>query len=216
MDGAKLMVINSPGNPTGAVEDKESIKAIVEYADDMGVIIVSDEVYEHFIYGKKHWSAAAFGDNVITINATSKTYAMTGWRLGYLAAPAEIVGQCLKVHQVPARPAPPPSPSMLRLPHTRATRPRSAAMRDEYKVRRDILWKGLADLGLEFSVPEGAFYAFVPMKPALAEKIIGAGVVIVPGTAFGANAPEYARFSYATSRENLNTALDRIRKIMDE
>ena len=101
MDGARLFVLNSPANPTGAVESKESIKALVEYAaDDAGVTIVSDEVYEHFIYGKKHWSAAQFGDNVITVNATSKTYAMTGWRLGYLAASPEIVGQCLKVHQV--------------------------------------------------------------------------------------------------------------------
>jgi aspartate aminotransferase len=215
MDGAKLMVINSPGNPTGAVEDKESIKAIVEYADDKGVIIVADEVYEHFIYGKKHWSAAAFGDNVITINATSKTYAMTGWRLGYLAAPAEIVGQCLKVHQYCQACATSISQYAAVAAYEGDQAPVSA-MRDEYKVRRDILWKGLSDLGLKFSLPEGAFYAFVPMKPSLAEKIIGAGVVIVPGTAFGANAPEYARFSYATSRENLNTALDRIRKIMDE
>jgi len=78
MNGAKLFVINSPGNPTGAVESRESIKDLVEYADDAGVTVISDEVYEHFIYGKKHWSAGQFGDNVVTINATSKTYAMTG------------------------------------------------------------------------------------------------------------------------------------------
>ena len=100
MDRSRLLVLNSPANPTGAVESGESIKALVEYATDKGVTIVSDEVYEHFIYGKKHVSAARFGDNVITINAASKTYAMTGWRLGYLAASPEIVGQCLKVHQV--------------------------------------------------------------------------------------------------------------------
>jgi len=215
MTGAKLMVINSPGNPTGAVEDKESIRALVEYADDTGVIIVSDEVYEHFIYGKKHWSPGTFGENVITINATSKTYAMTGWRLGYLAAPSEIVGQCLKVHQYCQACVTSISQYAAVAAYDGDQAPVSV-MRDEYKVRRDLLWKGLSDLGLEFAVPEGAFYAFVPMKPALAEKIIGAGVVIVPGTAFGANAPEYARFSYATSRENLYRALDRIRKIMDE
>jgi aspartate aminotransferase len=215
MDGAKLMVINSPGNPTGAVEDNESIKAIVEYADDKGVIVVSDEVYEHFIYGKKHWSAAAFGENVVTINATSKTYAMTGWRLGYLAAPAEIVGQCLKVHQYCQACATSISQYAAVAAYEGDQAPVSA-MRDEYRVRRDIIWKGLSDIGLKFTVPEGAFYAFVPMKPALTEKIINAGVVIVPGTAFGVNAPEYARFSYATSRQNLNTALERIRKIMDE
>jgi aspartate aminotransferase len=87
-------------------------------------------------------------------------------------------------------------------------------MRDEYRVRRDIICKGLADLGFVFPVPEGAFYTFVPMKPALAEKIINEGIIIVPGSAFGVNAPEYARFSYATSRENIYRALDRIRKVM--
>jgi aspartate aminotransferase len=99
MDGAKLFVLNSPANPPGAVESEESIRAIVEYAADKGVTVISDEVYEHFIYGRKHYSAARYGDNVITINATSKTYAMTGWRLGYLAASPEIIGQCIKVHQ---------------------------------------------------------------------------------------------------------------------
>jgi aspartate aminotransferase len=215
MDGARIMVINSPGNPTGAVENKGSLKALVEYANDAGVTVVSDEVYEHFIYGKKHWSAARFGENVITINATSKTYAMTGWRLGYLAAPAEIVGQCLKVHQYCQACATSISQYAAVAAYEGDQAPVSG-MRDEYRIRRDLIWKGLSDLGLKFTVPEGAFYAFVPMKPALTEKIINAGVVIVPGTAFGANAPEYARFSYATSRENLNTALGRIRKIMDE
>ena len=114
MDNSHLFVLNSPANPTGAVESRESIKALVEYASDAGVTIVSDEVYEHFIYGKEHWSAARFGDNVITVNAASKTYAMTGWRLGYLAASPEIVGQCLKVHQVPARPVRHRSPSTRR------------------------------------------------------------------------------------------------------
>lgn len=215
MDGAKIIVVNSPGNPTGAVEDKESIKAIVEYADDKGVIVVSDEVYEHFIYGKKHWSAAAFGENVVTINATSKTYAMTGWRLGYLAGPAEIIGQCLKVHQYCQACATSISQYAALAAYEGDQTPVST-MRDEYKIRRDLLWEGLNGQGLKFSLPEGAFYAFVPMKPELTAKIIEAGVVIVPGTAFGINAPEYARFSYSASRENLITAIDRIRKILDE
>jgi aspartate aminotransferase len=215
MDGAKIFVLNSPGNPTGAVESQESIRAIVEYAADKGVTVVSDEVYEHFIYGRKHYSAAQFGDNVITINATSKTYAMTGWRLGYLAASPEIVGQCLKVHQYCQACA----TSISQYAAVAAYEGDQSAvkmMRDEYEARRDLIWKGLNDMGLPFLKPEGAFYVFVPMKPALTEKIIASGVVIVPGSAFGVNAPDYARFSYATSRENLNRALDRIRKITDE
>jgi aspartate aminotransferase len=213
MDGAKLFVINSPGNPTGAVESKESIRAVVEYANDAGVTIISDEVYEHFIYGKKHWSAGQFGNNVITINATSKTYAMTGWRLGYLAASPEIIGQCIKVHQYCQACATSISQYAAVAAYEGNQHP-VTVMRDEYRARRDLFCKGLSALGLDFPLPEGAFYAFVPMIPALTQKIIDAGVVIVPGSAFGKNAPDYARMSYATSRENLGRALDRIQKVI--
>ena len=124
MEGARLLFLNSPGNPTGAVESPESICALVESADDHGVTVVSDEVYEHFTYGKPHVSAACYGENVITVNAASKTYAMTGWRIGFLAADESVIGQCMKVHQVPARPAPPPSPSMRPSRPIPATSPR--------------------------------------------------------------------------------------------
>jgi aspartate aminotransferase len=213
MDTAKIFVLNSPGNPTGAVESKESVKAIVEYAHDKDITVVSDEVYEHFIYGKKHYSAALFGDNVITVNATSKTYAMTGWRLGYLAASPEIIGQCLKVHQYCQACA----TSISQYAAVAAYEGDQSAvkvMRDEYEARRDLIWAGLKDLGFDFPKPEGAFYTFVPMKPALTDKIIAAGVIAVPGSAFGVNAPEYTRFSYATSRQNILTALGRIGKLV--
>ena len=215
MDNAKVIVLNSPGNPTGAVESRDSVRAIVEYADDAGVMVVADEVYEHFIYGKKHWSAAGFGDNVITVNATSKTYAMTGWRVGYLAASPEIVGQCLKVHQYCQACATSIS-QYAALAAYEGDQHMVTVMRDEYRFRRDLLCKGLAKLGFDFPFPEGAFYAFVPMKPERTEKIIDAGVIIVPGSAFGINAPDYARFSYANSRENLHKALDRIQKVMSD
>ena len=210
MDGARLFVLNSPANPTGAVESGESIRALVEYAADAGVTVVSDEVYEHFIYGKKHVSAARFGDNVISVNAASKTYAMTGWRLGYLAASPEIVGQCLKVHQYCQACATSISQYAALAAYTGDQAP-VGQMRDEYRARRDLLCRGLSDLGFHFPVPEGAFYAFVPMKPALVQKVIDSGVILTPGSAFGTNAPDYARLSYAASRENLKRALDRIR-----
>ena len=215
MKGARLLVLNSPGNPTGAVESRESIRALVESANDHGVTVVSDEVYEHFIYGKKHWSAARFGEAVITINATSKTYAMTGWRLGYLAAPAEIVGQCLKVHQYCQACATSISQYAAVAAYT-GDQTMVKVMRDEYLARRDLICKGLFNLNFSFPVPEGAFYTFVPMKPALTQKIIELGVIVVPGTAFGINAPEYTRMSYATSRDNISRALDRIKKATGE
>jgi aspartate aminotransferase len=213
MDKSKIFVLNSPGNPTGAVESKESVKAIVEYAADRNVTVVSDEVYEHFIYGKSHHSAAQFGDNVITVNATSKTYAMTGWRLGYLAASPEVIQQCLKVHQYCQACA----TSISQYAAVAAYEGDQGAvktMRDEYEARRDLIWGGLNRMGFDFPKPEGAFYTFVPMQPALTQKIIESGIIVVPGTAFGTNAPEYTRFSYATSRQNIMTALERIEKLV--
>ena len=118
LDGAKVLVLNSPANPTGAVEPADSVKALVEYANDAGATVISDEVYEHFVYdGVTAVSAARYGGDVVTVNAVSKTYAMTGWRLGWFAGSEELVEQANKIHQVPARPAPPRSRS------TRPSRP---------------------------------------------------------------------------------------------
>ena len=209
MDGAKVFVLNSPANPTGTVEDTETIRAIVEYAADAGVTVISDEVYEHFIYEKEHASAARFGENVVTVNATSKTYAMTGWRLGYMAAPEEIVGQAIKVHQYCQTCATSIS-QYAALAAYKGGNDCVQVMKDEYRERRDLLYDGLARLGFDFPKPEGAFYMFVPMERALFQAIIDAGVVIIPGDAFGANADNYGRFSYASSRENIAEALKRI------
>jgi aspartate aminotransferase len=213
MDGARLFVLNSPANPTGAVESEESIRALVEYANDRGVTVVSDEVYEHFIYEKKHVSAARFGEDVITVNAASKTYAMTGWRVGYLAAPEDYVQQCLKVHQYGQACATSISQYAALAAYTGDQRP-VGEMREEYRARRDLLYGGLKDLGFDFPRPEGAFYAFVPMGRDLIGRSIEKGVIIVPGQAFGSRAPDHARFSYATSRENLSRAVERIGSLM--
>jgi aspartate aminotransferase len=215
MDGARMFVLNSPGNPTGAVESGASIRAIVEYAGDAGVTVVSDEVYEHFIYGAEHWSAARFGEDVITVNACSKTYAMTGWRLGYLAGPEEYVGECLKVHSYAQACASSISQYAAFAAYTGDQGP-VEQMRCEYQARRDYFCGALQKLGLSFPLPEGAFYAFVPMNQELIGRILDRGVIIVPGSAFGVNAPEYARMSYATSRENLKSAVDRIAQAMGE
>jgi aspartate aminotransferase len=215
LDGARIFVLNSPGNPTGAVETKESIRALVEYANDAGVTVVSDEVYEHFIYEGTHWSAARFGEDVITVNAASKTYAMTGWRLGYLAGPREYTEQCLKVHQYAQACATSISQYAALAAYT-GPQDCVGAMREEYRWRRDFLYGALNGMGVEFPLPGGAFYLFAPLGRDLIGKILGSGVVIVPGEAFGCNAPEYARMSYAASRRDLRTAVERIRAARGE
>ena len=214
MDGARLFVLNTPANPTGAVESEESIRALVEYGNDRGVTIVSDEVYEHFVYEKAHVSAAHFGDDVITVNAASKTYAMTGWRVGYIAAPEDYIPECLKVHQYAQACATSISQYAALAAYTGDQEP-VKQMREEYRVRRDLLYEGLSSLGFEFPRPEGAFYAFVPMGRNLIQKAIEDGVIIVPGEAFGSKAPDYARFSDATSRENLSRAVERQKALME-
>jgi aspartate aminotransferase len=213
MDGARVFILNSPGNPTGAVESEESIRALVEYAGDRGVTVVSDEVYEHFIYEKEHVSAARFGEDVITVNAASKTYAMTGWRVGYLAAPEDYIPEFLKVHQYAQACATSISQYAALAAYAGDQEP-VARMRSEYRARRDLLYDGLTGIGFDFPRPEGAFYMFVPMGQTLIEKAVNAGIIIVPGGAFGSRAPEYARISYATSRENLSRAVGRLGELM--
>jgi aspartate aminotransferase len=213
MDGARLFVLNSPANPTGMVESRDTIRALVEYAMDAGTTVISDEVYEHFIYGKEHVSAALFGDDVITINAVSKTYAMTGWRLGYLAAPQEYITPCVKVHQYCQACATSIS-QYAAVAAYNGDQAMVGTMRKEYEARRDLVCAGFERMGIMFPKPEGAFYAFVPMGSSLVERVLGKGVVIVPGSAFGKNAPGYARLSYSASRETLQKALDRIQSVL--
>lgn len=214
LDGARLLILNSPSNPTGVVESKDTIRSITEAAMDAGVTVLSDEVYEHIIYDTVHASAGNFGDDVITVNAASKTYAMTGWRLGYIAGPPEYMEECLKVHQYCQTCA----TSISQYAGVAAyTGDQSCVkmMRDEYKARRDILFSGFHDMGVNFPKPEGAFYAFVPLGKERTQKVMDAGVIIVPGDAFGPSGAEYARFSYATSRDNIKAAIERMRPVLE-
>lgn len=213
MNGARLLILNSPCNPTGTVESEETIRALVQAAQDAGVTVLSDEVYEHLIYGAKHISAARFGEDVLTVNATSKTYSMTGWRIGYLAGHPEYIEQCLKIHQYCQTCATSISQYAAVAAYT-GDQSCVSAMREEYQIRRDLLCNGLHDLGFEFPTPQGAFYAFVPLGSETTKKVLDAGVIVVPGDAFGKMATEYARFSYATSRENIMAALMRIATVV--
>ncbi|MCA1916751.1 pyridoxal phosphate-dependent aminotransferase [Methanospirillum hungatei] len=214
LEGARLLILNSPCNPTGTVESKETIRSITEAAMDAGVTVLSDEVYEHIIYDAVHASAGTFGEDVITVNAASKTYAMTGWRLGYIAGPPEYMEQCLKVHQYCQTCATSISQYAGIAAYT-GDQSCVKMMRDEYKARRDILVSGFHGMGVEFPEPQGAFYAFVPLGKERTQKVMDAGVIVVPGDAFGPSGADYARFSYATSRENITAAIERMRPVLE-
>jgi aspartate aminotransferase len=211
----KAIILNSPGNPTGAVLREEEVKGIAEIADDHDLAIISDEVYEHFIYEGKHVSPAQFSDNVITINAVSKTYAMTGWRLGYMGAKGVTLEHLLKVHQYAQACA---SSISQKAAYAALTGPQECvlAMRDEFRSRRDMLVEGFEDMGVELHRPEGAFYLFprVIEGDDIADHLAKAGVIVVPGSAFGEGGMEHIRISYAASREKLIIALGRMRGIL--
>ena len=212
----KLLILNSPCNPTGAVYGKNVIKAAAEAAEDHGVFVLSDEVYEKIIYGAKHHSIGSLiPDRTITINGFSKAYAMTGWRLGYATAPAPILQGMLKIQQHSVSNA----TSFVQRAGVEALRGDQGAVRAmvvEFKKRRDIMIDGLRKIGIECAPPRGAFYAFAKVSQfgnsvEVTEKLLrDALVAVTPGSAFGPNGEGYVRLSYATSRQNIEDGIDRI------
>ena len=210
----RALILNSPSNPTGSVQTRQEIKALVEIAEDNDIIIISDEVYEHFIYEGEHVSPAQFSDNVITINAVSKTYAMTGWRIGYVAARKEYTEQMLKVHQY-IQACANSIAQKAALAAIEGPQDCVAQMRESFRVRRDILLNGFCEMGIKCVKPQGAFYAFPEVEDEDApQKLRKEGVLVVPGSAFGENGKGHIRISYATSEGNLRRAIGVMERVL--
>ena len=204
----KAIMLNSPSNPTGAVMDKQDIKAIAELSMDNNFLIISDEIYEKIIYDKKHYSPAKYSDNVITLNGFSKTYAMTGLRIGYLTANENFTEELLKIHQYNIACA---STTSQRGAYEALTGPQDEVnkMVAEFKKRRNLIVSRLNDMGYETVNSEGAFYVFPKIEDEnFVMKAAKAGVITVPGIAFGSNGKEHVRMSYANSYENIEKAMD--------
>lgn len=211
----KALVVNSPNNPTGSVQTAEEIHALADLAEDHDFALISDEVYEHFVYEGTHVSPALYSDNVITINAVSKTYAMTGWRLGYVAARGKALENMLKIHQyIQACAASISQKAAL----AAVSGPQDCVfqMKNEFKKRRDILLKGFQEMGVETIKPQGAFYIFPSVCDGnhMANELLKAGVITVPGSAFGDCAKGNIRISYAASMESIKQALERMKDIL--
>jgi aspartate aminotransferase len=212
----KALVVNSPANPTGAVQHHDEMRGFTELADDHDFYIISDEVYDKIIYEREHISPASINpDRVIVVNGVSKTYAMTGWRLGYAIAPTAIAEEMLKVHQYIQACAPSISQKAA---YVALTGPQESvrAMVDEFRARRNAVVQSLREI-TDCVKPAGAFYAFprFSMKGTsldLAGRLAQSGVIIVPGSAFGRFGEGHLRISYAASREDLNGALTIIKK----
>ncbi|MFD0704573.1 aminotransferase class I/II-fold pyridoxal phosphate-dependent enzyme [Alloscardovia venturai] len=220
-----VLIINYPNNPTGVALNSEELKALAQVVIKHDVIVVSDEVYAEVYYGEGRADSIAryAPKHTILIDSASKTFAMTGWRVGYIAAPAELADQFVKVHQSNVA--------------TGATFTMDAAeegyrhgdedierMVEAYRARKDFLYTALTNLGLTVAYPDGAFYLFIQMPQwfegtglefctKLAKE---AKVAVIPGAAFGNPNSRWVRASYAASMENLQESVQRIRAWLKE
>ena len=221
----KMLILNTPGNPTGTVQTRETLEALAALAEKNDLIVVSDEIYEKLVYGgAEHVSFASLPgmrERTITLNGFSKCYSMTGWRLGYAAAPKEFIQAMVRVHQYINTCA----PSFVQEAGITALEQGEAEierMRLEYERRRDYAVRAINAIdGLSCVVPNGAFYIFVNIRPLgmtsreAADYLLDtAHVATVPGSAFGAHGEGYLRLSYACAFDRIVEAMARIEKAL--
>ncbi|AZH25380.1 pyridoxal phosphate-dependent aminotransferase [Haloplanus aerogenes] len=208
-DDTAVFVVNSPGNPTGAVSPEEDIREFARIADEYDVVCVSDEVYEPFVFEGKHHSPITYADtdSVVVVNGCSKTYSMTGWRLGWVTASTRRIERMLRVHQYVQACASAPAQYAA---EAALTGPQGVVdeMRETFEERRNLLLDRFAEMGVEVPTPKGAFYAMPKVPDGFVDACIDRGVIVVPGEAFGEGGAGHARLSYANDTEALREALD--------
>ena len=211
-DKTKMIIINSPSNPTGSIATEEDMSGLAEIAKDHDLIIISDEIYEKIIYEGKHYSIASIEgmfDRTITINGFSKAFAMTGWRLGWAVAPKNIFEAMSKIQQHTISCC----TSFAQKGGVAALEGPSKSinnMVNEFKARRNLVINGLNELkGISCFMPKGAFYAFFKFDYDMTSEqfteylLSEGGLVLTPGSAFGAGGEGFVRLSYAASQQNL-------------
>uniref|UniRef100_UPI00402832E1 pyridoxal phosphate-dependent aminotransferase n=1 Tax=Gemmiger formicilis TaxID=745368 RepID=UPI00402832E1 len=222
----KLLIFPYPNNPTGAVMSAAEMEEIAAVLRETNVLVLSDEIYSELTYGlDRHVSIASLpgmAERTIVVNGFSKSYAMTGWRLGYAAGPAPLVKVMTKIHQSCIMSAPTTS-QYAAITALRQCDDQIEMMRDEYNRRRRYVVKALNDMGLTCFEPRGAFYVFPCIRCSgltsqeFCEMLLKEQeVAIIPGDAFGASGEGYARISYAYSVEHLETAMRRIRTFLKD
>ena len=221
----KLLVLPYPNNPTGGIMTEEDLKEIAEVLEGTDIIVLSDEIYGELTYGRKHISIAnlpGMKERTVIVNGFSKTYAMTGWRLGYAVGPKEIIAIMTKIHQYAIM----SSPTISQYAAIEALKNGDSdveEMREEYNKRRRFIVDGFNKMGLSCFEPEGAFYVFPCIKSTgltseeFSEKLLySQKVAVVPGNAFGESGEGFIRCSYAYSIDNIKEALTRIEKFINE
>lgn len=224
----KAVILAYPNNPTGGVMTREQLERIAPVIVKHDLLVISDEIYAELTYGGKHFSAAAlpaFKDRTVLISGFSKAFAMTGWRIGYVCAPADVDEGMFKIHQYGIMCASTASQYAANYALKEGLEDGFSAVREmveEYNRRRRFVVKSLNDLGLTCFEPRGAFYVFPSVKSTgltgeeFAERLLKEQkVAVVPGNAFGDCGTYHVRCSYATGMAQLNTAMERIGKFLE-
>ncbi|MEM0215528.1 MAG: pyridoxal phosphate-dependent aminotransferase [Archaeoglobaceae archaeon] len=216
----KMVVINTPSNPLGVVYSKEFLKKVRDLAVDKDLLVMSDEIYEKIIFEGAHYSLASFDgmfERTITINGFSKTYSMTGWRLGYAVAPKWIIEK-MNVMQSHSVSHPTSFVQYAGLEALKSDESFIKQMVAEFKARRDMIMKKLDELGIRYAPPKGAFYIFMNVGKdgdKFCEDFLKKEfVALTPGSAFGIAFNEWVRLSYATSRERIAEFLKRLERFI--
>ena len=219
----KILVLPFPNNPTGSIMEREDLEAIAEVVREHDLYVLSDEIYSELTYVGDHCTIASLPgmkERTVLINGFSKSYAMTGWRLGYACAPEIILKQMLKIHQYAIMCAPTTS-QYAAVEALKNGDEDVAEMREAYDDRRQYLVKAFRDMGMDCYEPQGAFYVFPSIKKfgmtseEFAVKLLEQEkVAVVPGSAFGACGEGYLRISYAYSLKDLKRALARIERFI--
>ena len=223
-DKTKILVMPFPNNPTGAIMTAEELQVISDICKQHDIFVMSDEIYSELSYKGKHVSIASIlgmAERTIVINGFSKSFAMTGWRLGYAAGPKEIIKQMVKIHQYIIMSSPTTS-QYAAIEALKNGMPDVERMREAYNQRRRFLVKALRDMGLPCFEPYGAFYVFPNISKfgmtseEFATRLLHEKrVAVVPGDAFGKCGEGFLRISYAYSIEDLKKALEKIKEFID-
>ena len=222
--GVKAMILNYPCNPTGTSYTRQELLALAKFAKKHDLLVISDEIYDELTYDFDHTPMATLPgmkERVIYLNGFSKAYAMTGWRLGWVAGPEAILAAMTKIHQYTIMCAPITS-QMAGREAMRNGYKDVQVMKREYDRRRNFVVSKLNEMGMKCHVPQGAFYAFPSIKGLgissldLAKELLEQEkVALVPGNAFGSQCADHVRISYASSFDNLREAMIRIKRYLE-
>lgn len=223
-DTVKAVVLNFPSNPTGVTYSREDLQKLADVLKQYDIFVLSDEIYSELTYGEKHVSMGSIlPDQTLLLNGVSKSHAMTGWRIGLICGPVDVIAEIAKVHQFAITSATANAQAAAEEAFKNGPDD-GVAMRDIYQQRRDLLLKGLQQAGFECASPKGAFYLFAKIPAQLTQDSVKfcyelakeAKVAVIPGASFGPGGEGYVRMSYAASTADLEKAVSRIQAYVNQ